>query len=98
MPIYVNLEDVYLAFENAYCDISYHDNYTGEYISGHSDQQVDDVLRTIPSADVVEVVRCKECKHYDAKFGLCERGDIMVHDADFFCAYGESMWREEARQ
>lgn len=49
-----------------------------------------------PAADVVPVVRCKDCKHYD--MGVCLKiySDGNVHSAawqsrrpDDFCSYGE---------
>ena len=51
------------------------------------------VLLEIPSADVVEVVRCGECKFYspvEGDIGDCEREDILylnVNKSDF-CSYG----------
>lgn len=52
-------------------------------------------INAIPAADVVEVVRCKDCKHsYEdlmgrcCAFGACV--DCIVPD-DFFCAYGAKM-------
>lgn len=49
-----------------------------------------------PTVDAVEVVRCKDCKHYD--MGVCLKiySDGNVHAAawqkrkpDDFCSYGE---------
>ena len=57
-------------------------------------------LRYIPSADVVEVVRCKDCKHYKRNipcvgghYNGCdewidEGNAITVYDNDY-CSYGE---------
>ena len=46
----------------------------------------------LPSADAVDVVRCKDCKHYDlAKNGfngVCNRQYATFY-ADDFCSYGE---------
>ena len=40
-------------------------------------------IKYIPAADVVEVVRCKDCKHR-FNYDICAyRGD------DWFCGYGE---------
>ena len=54
-------------------------------------------LRGLPPADVVKVVRCKDCKFYtsmrpDIKTGIC---DLNVHHMgdDGFCSCGER--REE---
>ena len=50
-------------------------------------------IETVPSADVVEVVRCSDCKHsYETFAGwICSHGvcvDCVVRD-DFYCSYGE---------
>lgn len=49
-----------------------------------------------PTADVVEVVRCKDCKHFtegmigdDLEY-FCKLTSGMVNPApDFYCSYGE---------
>jgi hypothetical protein len=49
-------------------------------------------LRDYPSADVVEVVRCKDCKHYATdNGGVCnkENGGLMFSTKTDFCSYGE---------
>ena len=46
-----------------------------------------DYVEEAPTADVVEVVRCKDCKWWD---GIeCQTRDIDVVDVDDFCSYGE---------
>lgn len=55
------------------------------------------ILSEQPTADVVEVVRCKDCKYatgWTTKNGLyggltCESLVDMDVDEDFFCANGE---------
>lgn len=44
-------------------------------------------VETVPSADAVEVVRCKDCKWYDIE-ELCLR-EGMVMSSDDYCSYGE---------
>ena len=42
-----------------------------------------------------EVVRCKDCKHYeDGMVGYCWKIDTGVKD-DFFCSYGERKGGDE---
>lgn len=41
----------------------------------------------IPAANVVEVVRCKDCKWHDSVDGPMRQCDIT--DDDDFCSYGE---------
>ena len=57
-----------------------------------------DTIKAIPSADVVQVVRCKDCIHhaYDEIFSCywCEHPGMAGEvKPDFYCAYGKK--REE---
>jgi hypothetical protein len=50
-------------------------------------------VRKAPTADVVEVVRCEECKNYNTAscpsgLGWCEEMQYGTHDKGF-CSYGE---------
>lgn len=52
-----------------------------------------DTFAEIPATDVVEVVRCKDCKGYNTHdcaegFGWCEAFGLGKTD-DQFCSYGE---------
>lgn len=58
-------------------------------------KQALEMFDEMPAADVVEVVRCKDCKHYD--MGVCLKiySDGNVHPEawqprrpDDFCSYG----------
>lgn len=52
-------------------------------------------IKNAPKADVVEVVRCKECKYYEVHKPSvtlnCERSDgrLIPMLPDDFCSYGE---------
>lgn len=50
-------------------------------------------MENAPAADVVEVVRCKDCKHYKTMFCKMDiwHKDITLYRADEndFCSYGE---------
>ena len=60
------------------------------------------ILDTAPTADVVEVVRCKDCKYFN--YGVCACSENITHSYDYddyvydhyiyvspehFCSYGE---------
>ena len=52
-------------------------------------------IKSLPSADVVEVVRCKDCKFRKIEFGwngkrykMCANTDYPTDD-DAYCSYGE---------
>lgn len=58
---------------------------------------VERLLKEAPAVDAVEVVRCKDCKHfYEPDINpnrRCKRGGSQVWDVEFraddFCSYGE---------
>lgn len=50
-------------------------------------------IDALPSADVQQVVRCKDCKHYRVQggmYGFCNKLDLQA-DVDDFCSEGEKM-------
>lgn len=52
------------------------------------------MLDEVPAADVVEVVRCGECKHRyvdgdNVRYNVCELNHNRVQSDDWFCADGE---------
>ena len=52
------------------------------------------ILREAPTVDAVEVVRCRDCKHYEIHkpkvLENCERnGYIIPMKPNDFCSYGE---------
>lgn len=49
-----------------------------------------EIVRTVPAADVVEVVRCKDCKHYEESTGWCMKHSHFVDSNGFFCYPDES--------
>ena len=53
-----------------------------------------DTIKNIPTADVVEVVRCKNCEHFKAYSDPLKGfyGECMVRESDIgeddYCSYG----------
>ena len=64
-----------------------------DYDGGRWD--VAQLVKEAPTADVVEVVRCKYCKYYDR--GVCYHPTVryVAHDADHYCGYGEKRGNDE---
>ena len=51
--------------------------------------KANDALWELPAVDAVEVVRCKDCKHWeDGWLGYCTKCHTAMH-YDGFCSYGE---------
>ena len=68
-------------------------------VNESSKGEVMDVMQRIdnaPTVDAVEVVRCKDCKHYEWNLfdgcHVCIRLSKYVKE-DFFCSYGEKRER-----
>ena len=67
------------------------------HITMQTRQAILEALRKVPSADVAEVVRCKDCKHYKPYVKPVEDfdGECIVRecetDENEFCSYGERM-------
>lgn len=71
-----------------------HNDMCGAYRQGWNDA-IDAVVDNEPTADVVEVVRCQNCKHWEGEyrngfwyFEQCSLND-HVASSDDFCSYGE---------
>ena len=57
------------------------------------------LTKELPTIDVVPVVRCKDCKHYNTVacskgFGWCENIDRGTSD-NFYCANGKQYGKED---
>ena len=73
----------------------------GNLLVGNNAEWAKEILHRTPTADVVEVVRCKDCKHsttYELWNGrpyiaCIYNGLISEVSADHYCSYGER--REE---
>lgn len=51
--------------------------------------RVRSMIHSAPTADVVEVVRCKNCRYFHKeKGGWCEKHDFEF-DVDDYCRHGE---------
>ena len=51
------------------------------------------IVASIPAADVVEVIRCKNCFYYKP-FGECNNTGATVKPDDY-CSYGARMDKED---
>ena len=54
--------------------------------------RVGSAIASLPTADVVEVVRCKDCKHWSRVFGCYRIKKSLFNlpfEANGFCSYGE---------
>lgn len=61
-----------------------------DHAQGTDGREVVQILSDIPAADVVSVVRCKDCK-YNATTHKCLNPDsfFLIPKDDDFCSYGE---------
>ena len=48
-----------------------------------------DRIKAIPAADVVQVVRCKDCLFFTTEKSCCRPEGLIKAREDAFCSYGE---------
>ena len=84
MSDYIKRKDALRAFNGSCSTVDADD------ILRHLHKSID-VIKNIPSADVVEVVRCKDCRLYNTDNCYMIHGQRMNRDLfeDDFCSYGE---------
>lgn len=60
-------------------------------------------IKSLPAADVAEVVRCKNCRYYQGAkinkkgFLICPASGMEITEADY-CSYGECMGKEDGNE
>lgn len=52
-------------------------------------EQVVNRLKNDPESEWVQIVRCKDCKHYNAGFECLIEGYGIERDEDWYCADAE---------
>lgn len=57
-------------------------------LDAETTQRAIEAVRAVPAADVVEVVRCKDCKWYEKIIYTCLQNDGMM-PGEGFCSFGE---------
>lgn len=79
----------YIERDSIYRRVKTHTNPYGKpTLDYESGVKVLDMIKQEPAADVVEVVRCKDCKHRNPNGWKCLR-DNLWHNMTDFCSYGE---------
>lgn len=77
MTDYINREDAIKAYAKAF-------NLADDCI-----EYASVILKDIPPADVIEVVRCKDCKYWKELLPVCERIHRAGWGVNDYCSYGE---------
>lgn len=82
------MADDFIRRENAIrkAKMANHDTNRG-YVDWEQDERTELYINEIPAADVVEVVRCKDCKLIDDE--KCLWWNYIPPRDDWFCADGE---------
>jgi hypothetical protein len=106
MAEYIKLEDAIAIIEEKQKDLCPVGRYGRGYVYGTDREKYDswdeiiDALENIPSADVVPVVWCKDCKYFNHEHMECENEAVSTdheggaqYSLNFwlndFCSYGE---------
>ena len=71
-------------------------NKSSDYVDG--DQSILEAIDIAPTVDAVEIVRCRDCKHYmpqkksahwENRANYCNRFAMIKVQPNDFCSYGE---------
>ena len=69
---------------------------------GQAVTDIYDIIKNAPAADVVEVVRCKDCIHYELggclkiySDGAASKYAWQIRKEDDFCSYGERRTKDD---
>ena len=95
MKEYIERDAITRAFRETDPDLftEYDEHYEVE--SGYSHEAVESIIAGLPAADVVEVVRCGECRHAEDSLVLwCNEHEQAVSKLDF-CSHGARMDKED---
>lgn len=83
MKDYISRED---AMSHPFANGHYDKKHANEdFILGHECYK--EWIGTLPAADVVEVVRCRDCRFYDESTHMCELYGVK-HWEKFYCMDG----------
>jgi hypothetical protein len=89
MAEYIERSEVLDSIDEKIVYINYCSPYQNEIESVVSGlERARDSVEYAPAADVVEVVRCKDCKRRNPVGSKCLRDNLWHGDSDF-CSYGE---------
>ena len=82
MARYIDIDETVKTFEKLHGEESTLLNcYNADWIVSFID--------ALPTADVVEVVRCKDCTVPHNRWTGCPKLNGLVTSPDFYCGYGE---------
>ena len=87
MPKYINADEILSEESEAYTRLKQsvsndiNNDITSPIVFRYVRMRLKQLLDDAPAADVVEVVRCKDCKFYIPEMGFCEPNE--------FCSRGE---------
>lgn len=88
MSRYIDADALKRTYESYWRDLTYDQESISKSARLSLIMWVIDQLKEQPIADVVEVVRCKDCKWYDGNECLEQLGLVCARDEDF-CSWGE---------
>ena len=92
MGDFISREAALKAFENADADVM-EDYGDGTSDWGFGRENIREILNSVPTADAVPVVRCRECiHHYIDEYGFpacAESGAMLNPEEDDYCSRGQ---------
>lgn len=104
MPRYINADKIISHLNDELegcgdCDVCFRPVAYGTYLGL---QYARSIVETAETANVVKVVRCKDCIHRNPEDKTCDcsfqaKGGIFPMGDDDFCSYGEMLKEDEKK-
>lgn len=93
----IDADELYKELEGVRMDYIDEDSMSSKFAADVIETVQDEYLRKSPTVDAVEVVRCRECRHWNSRTGFCNFNshfsmdgfDWDVFNDDDFCSRGE---------
>lgn len=86
MPRYIDKDKLINSLKEDYAALV-KERWFDDYVQGYS-SAIDDVIAE-PTADAVQVIRCKDCIVPHNRWTGCSKLNGLVTSPDFYCSYGE---------
>ena len=80
----INMHEKYI--KSSDCEKYFYEHLDDVHIAGAMN-----AIDEMPAADVVPIVRCKDCKYLEISgcYGECGKGYLGIVRPDCYCCYGE---------
>lgn len=91
MANYIDRQKLVMTISSTISEVARESPYDRVWFSRMAARQAEiiNIIYDMPAADVVEIVRCKDCRYYCINDDICAIAEAHDFNLDDFCSYGE---------